>query len=265
MSDEGGLLGLIMDTNEKEAVRRRNQRDEKLRSAELARRVFSSCPVERNQNETEDSSRQQTPRQGTAEVPAQVKILRSQTMPLSDRNDTTPPVSGKAKRSSTPSASSRSREGDAPPSPFTRRHVPISKDGGRTRERREKSLRDETISAETQADAGALQGGSKARRFAPGVQHSSLDDSPTNDSPCKKGRRVPSAARDPSRAHATAKVRGSVPVTVPLGDERESTGGMGSGKPPHTTKRFDSSGSEDRYDRWRKYLSLFKCRVYTEH
>lgn len=247
LSDEGGLLGLIMDTNKKEDIRRRNQRDEKLRSAELARRVYSSCPYERNPKEAEDSSKQQTPRQGTAEVPAQIKILRSQTMPLSDRTDAMPPVTGNAKRSSTPPASSGFREGQAPPSPSTRRHVPKSKDGGRTQERREKGPRDDTIGTEAQADARAVQGGSKARRVQHGVQRNSSDDSPANASPRKKGRRMASPARDLSGAPPASTARGPSPVMVPPGGEREISGSMLSGKPPLTTRRFDSSGSEDRW------------------
>ncbi len=91
-SDEGGLLGLILDTNEKEATRRRNRR---LRHAEQSRRAYKSSPAKGvgREKDTDDCPKQQTPRQGTAE-PAKVKIIRSKTMPPADSIPTTADQSG---------------------------------------------------------------------------------------------------------------------------------------------------------------------------
>lgn len=72
IEDEGGLLYLITDTNEKDRIRRRHKN---LRSAERAGRVFSSSP-----------GKEQTSRQGTAEAPAtaKIRVVRSKTMPMSE-------------------------------------------------------------------------------------------------------------------------------------------------------------------------------------
>lgn len=96
-SDEGGLLGLILDTNEKEAERRRIRR---IRHAEHARRAFKSSPAKAGISREKDSDdcypKQQPPRQGTAE-PAKVKILRSKTLPTAD-SVALPPSSSTSKR-----------------------------------------------------------------------------------------------------------------------------------------------------------------------
>ena len=85
------------------------------RSAERARRVFSSSPSEGNRKKLDEFPRQQTLRQGTAE-PAEVWVIRS------------PLAVDRTKRSSTRSAtSSQPSEGAAPPSPATRRDGPAFK------------------------------------------------------------------------------------------------------------------------------------------
>lgn len=81
-SDEGGLLSLILDTNERDAIRRRNRR---LRHEEQSRRAYKSSPAKGigREKDGDDCRKLQTPRQGTAE-PAKVKIVRSKTMPPAD-------------------------------------------------------------------------------------------------------------------------------------------------------------------------------------
>lgn len=99
-SDEGGLLGLILDTDEKDLERRK---EEKLRSELRNRRMYSSSPSQRNRKELDDVLRQQPPRQATAEASATIRIVRSKTLPTPDSNER--PTKAKFrqdKRTSTP-------------------------------------------------------------------------------------------------------------------------------------------------------------------
>ncbi|CBJ30511.1 Zn binding domain-containing protein [Ectocarpus siliculosus] len=259
MSDEGGLLGLIMETNREEAIRRRTAR---LRSTERARRVFSSSPPERTSKEMGDSPRQQAPRQPTAEVPAaKITILRSNTSPPSESVSTPTQRAVRAKRSLTPTARSNFGEGVATSSPPARRDMPSLNGNDRAREYGGRGRRDGTnkissIRRNASSDrADAIEVGAKeARRFSSGVSRVSFEGLPHSDSPRKIGKKASSPARDPTtRPPIPAPVvqRGSGVAVLPRTDggvssEREMiSGSTPRGKPPLPSETPDSAGSEN--------------------
>ncbi|CAM9964972.1 unnamed protein product [Ectocarpus sp. 12 AP-2014] len=248
-SDEGGLLGLIMDTNREEAIRRKTAR---LRSTERSRRVFSSSPTERTSKEMGDSPRQQAPRQPTAEMPAaKITIVRSKTLPASESVSTPTPVAVRAKRSPTPSAPSNFGEDVAPSSPTARRDMPSLNGNDRTGERGGRGRRDGTnkipsIPRDASSDrANAIEVGAKeARRFSSGVQRVSFEGLPHSNSP----RRDPTT-RPPLPTAVVQRVSGVVVLPTTDGgasSEREMmSGSTPRGKPPLTSKTPDSAGSEN--------------------
>eukprot|EP00752_Nemacystus_decipiens_P009411 g8414.t1 len=266
--NEGGLLGLILDTDEKDALRRKN---EKLRSAERARRVFSSSPAEGNRKEVDELPKQQVPRQGTAEA-AKVRIVRSKTMPMAEHASTTPLAAVRAKRSTPTSASSQPGEGAAPPSPAPKRDgsefkagsptpartaiPPPPHDANRTSGggiaapqtggvRARKVPRDGThktppipraASTEAMLNALKLPGASEARGFL------SVGVASPGDSPRKKERRVSTPRGDPkARAPSSAGAHGPSPSNGRgTREKRDSSGGTPSENPsPSTMKRVD--------------------------
>lgn len=265
INNERGLLGLILDTDEKEAIRRKNER---LRSAERARRVFSSSPPERNRKDVDEFPKQQAPRQGTAEV-AKVRIVRSKTMPTAE-NVSTGVVAVRAKRSSTPTTS-RPGEGAAPPSPATKRDGSLFKTSSPTPAttaipppptdpnrasgdgtaapktvyvRASKGSRDGTnktppipraASTEAMLIAPKLHGAGDARLFL------SFDDASPRDSSRKRERRV-SAPRDPkARAPSSTGTRAPAPSSGRgTRGKWDSSGSTPPGNPSLlTTKRVD--------------------------
>eukprot|EP00903_Cladosiphon_okamuranus_P006604 g6451.t1 len=116
------LLELILDTDEKEAIRRKN--NEGLRSTERARRVFLSSPPEGIRKEVDELSKQQAPRQETSEG-AKFRIVRSKTMPTAENVSTTPRVPVTEKRPSTPTSSEDlGRKGLRPSPRLRQRPVP---------------------------------------------------------------------------------------------------------------------------------------------
>lgn len=259
-SDEGRLLGLILDTNREDAIRRRTAR---LRSTDKARRVFSSSPTERNPREMGDSPKQQAPRQPTAEVPAKITIVRSKTLPASESVSTTTPVAVRGKRPPTPTAPSHVGEGVTPSSPAAKRDMPSLNGNDRAGERGGRGRRDGTskipaiprAASSERADAMEVAGAREARRFSSGVQRVSFEGLPHSNSPRKKGKKASSPARDPTKRAplpASVATRGSggavLPTTVGgVSGEREMMGGSTPrGKPRLTSKTPDSAGSENR-------------------
>ncbi|CAB1118765.1 unnamed protein product [Ectocarpus sp. CCAP 1310/34] len=219
-SDEGGLMGLIIDTNREEAIRRRTARS---RGTARARFVFLSSPTERTSKDMGDSPRQQAPRQPTAEVPAAMNtIVRSQTLPAPESVSTPTAVAVGAKRSPTPTAPSNFGEDVASSSPAARRDMPSLNGINRTGERGGRGRRDGTnkipsIPRDASSDrADAIEVGAKeARRFSSGVQRvSGVAVLPTTDGGVRSEREMMS---------------GSTPR----------------GKPPLTSKTPDSAGSEN--------------------
>ncbi|CAM9165046.1 unnamed protein product [Ectocarpus sp. 8 AP-2014] len=258
-SDEGGLLGLIMDINREEAIRRRTAR---LRSTERARRVFSSSPTERTSKEMGNSPRRQAPRQPTAEVPAaKITIVRSNTSPASESVSTPTRIAVTAKRSPTPTARSNFGEGVAPSSPAARRDMLSlngnDRAGGRGgRGRRDGTNKIPSIPRNASSDrADAIEEGAKeARRFSSGVLRVSFEGLPHSNSPRTIRKKAPSPARDPTtRPPIPAAVvqRGSGVAVLPTTDggvssEREMmSGSTPRGKPSLTSKTPDSAGSEN--------------------
>ena len=263
------MLGLILDTDQKEAIRRKTER---LRSAERTRRVFSSSPPEGDRKEVDEFPKQQAPRQRTAEV-AKVRIVRSKTMPPAANVSTTPLVSIRDKRSSTPTtASSRPGEGAAPPSPASKRGSPAYKtsspnparttvlpppiDSNRASGdgfaapktagvRAKKGSRDGTnktppipraASTEAMPNAEKLHGAGEAWRFR------SFDDASPRDSPRKMGRRASTPPGDPkTRPPSSTGAHGPSPSSGGgTKGKRDSSGNTPQGNAsPLIAKRLD--------------------------
>lgn len=121
-SEEGGLLGLLLDDDSKEAIRK---------GRENLRVISSGAPEQSRKDGEDESPRQQTSREGTAEVTGTaVRTARTEPMPVSDHVAASPPVvTDGAARSFTPATPSSSlrQEGAATiPTPTAeRQHVSI--------------------------------------------------------------------------------------------------------------------------------------------
>lgn len=96
------MLGLLLDGDEKEALRKGRDKQ---------RVPLSFPPPEQSRTEgggDDESPRQQTPRQGTAEVAGAVRAARTERMPASESVAASPPVVADraAPRSATPTTTS---------------------------------------------------------------------------------------------------------------------------------------------------------------